>query len=70
MGCSPWGHKELDTTERLTHTYTHTHTHTHTVRRNMSKKRTGNNGVVKAKDNSMKEEVVNSIKDHAAKPSA
>ena len=50
-----------------THIHTHTHTHTHTVRRNMSKKRTGNNGVVKAKDNSMKEEVVNSIKDHAAK---
>ena len=20
LGCSPWGHKELDTTERLTHT--------------------------------------------------
>ena len=30
---SPWGHKELDTTEQLTHTHTHTHTHTltHTV---------------------------------------
>ena len=26
MGCSPWGRKELDTTERLTHTHTHTHT--------------------------------------------
>ena len=25
-----WGHKELDRTERLTHTDTHTHTHTHT----------------------------------------
>ena len=25
---SPWGHKEWDTTERLTHTHTHTHTHT------------------------------------------
>ena len=24
MGCSPWGRKELDTTERLTHTHTHT----------------------------------------------
>ena len=24
---SPWGCKELDTTERLTHTYTYTHTH-------------------------------------------
>ena len=24
-GCSPWGHKELDTTEQLTHTHTHTH---------------------------------------------
>ena len=23
-GCSPWGHKELDTTEQLTHTHTHT----------------------------------------------
>ena len=22
---SPWGHKELDTTEQLTHTHTHTH---------------------------------------------
>ena len=27
---SPWGHKELDTTEQLTYTHTHTHTHTHT----------------------------------------
>ena len=27
-GYSPWDHKELDTTERLTHTHTHTHTHT------------------------------------------
>ena len=26
MGCSPWGHKESDQTERLTHTHTHTHT--------------------------------------------
>jgi len=25
-GCSPWGHKESDTTEQLS---THTHTHTH-----------------------------------------
>ena len=25
-GCSPWGHKELNVTERLTHTHTHTHT--------------------------------------------
>ena len=24
-GYSPWGHKELDTMERLTHTHTHTH---------------------------------------------
>ena len=24
---SPWGLKELDTTEQLTHTHTHTHTH-------------------------------------------
>ena len=29
--CSPIaGHKELDTTERLTYTHTHTHTHMHT----------------------------------------
>ena len=27
-GYSLWGHKESDTTERLTHTHTHTHTHT------------------------------------------
>ena len=26
VGYSPWGHKELDTTNRLTHTHTHTHT--------------------------------------------
>ena len=25
VGYSPWGHKELDTTEQLTHTHTHTH---------------------------------------------
>ena len=25
-GYNPWGHKELDTTEQLTHTHTHTHT--------------------------------------------
>ena len=35
MGYSPWGLKEWDTTEWLTHTHTHTHTHTlthtHTV---------------------------------------
>ena len=31
MGYSPWGHKELDTTEQLSaHSHTHTHTHTHT----------------------------------------
>ena len=31
LGYSPWGHKELDTTEHaLTHTHTHTYTHTHT----------------------------------------
>ena len=32
MGYSPWSHKELNTTEQLTHTHmynTHTHTHTH-----------------------------------------
>ena len=28
VGYSPWGCKESDTTERLTHTHTHTHTHT------------------------------------------
>ena len=28
MGYSPWDCKELDTTERLTHTHRHTHTHT------------------------------------------
>ena len=28
MGYSPWGRKELDMTEPLTHTHTHTHTHT------------------------------------------
>ena len=33
MGYSPWGHKELDTTEWLTHTHKHTHTHTHRYRR-------------------------------------
>ena len=27
-GCSPWGHKELDTTQ---HTHTHTHTHCHVL---------------------------------------
>ena len=26
VGYSLWGDKELDTSERLTHTYTHTHT--------------------------------------------
>ena len=32
VGYSPWGHKEMDMTERLTHItyYIHTHTHTHT----------------------------------------
>ena len=32
VGDSPWGHKESDMTEQLTHTRTcaHTHTHTHT----------------------------------------
>ena len=27
VGYSPWGHKESDMTELLTHTHTHTHTH-------------------------------------------
>ena len=32
MGCSPRGHKDLDTTEQLSmHTHTHTHTHTHVL---------------------------------------
>ena len=30
-GYSPWGHTELDMTERLSHTHTHTHTHTYTM---------------------------------------
>ena len=33
MGYSPWGHKELDTTEQQSvclHARAHTHTHTHT----------------------------------------
>ena len=29
VGYSPWGCKEVDTTEQLTHTHIHTHTHTH-----------------------------------------
>ena len=28
-GYNPWGHKESDTTEWLTHTHTHIYTHTH-----------------------------------------
>ena len=28
VGFSPWGHKELDTSEVTWHTHTHTHTHT------------------------------------------
>ena len=34
-GYSPWGRKELDMTERLTHT----HTHTHTTRQNFINKK-------------------------------
>ena len=34
MGCSPWGHKESDTTERLS---THTHTHTQAITLGMNK---------------------------------
>ena len=31
VGCSTWGHKELDMTEQLsTHTHTRVRTHTHT----------------------------------------
>ena len=39
VGCSPWSHKELDTTEQLTHTYIHRDllisllTHVHTRKR-------------------------------------
>ena len=41
VGCSSWGCKELDPTERArarthTHTDTHTHTHTHTHTQEMS----------------------------------
>ena len=36
MGYSPQGHKESDTTERLTHTDTHTHTHTHWIQNESS----------------------------------
>ena len=32
LGYSPWGRKESDTTEQLTHTHTHTHTHTRFIR--------------------------------------
>ena len=44
MRCSPWDHKELDTTEHSTHTractHAHTHTHTHTgVRANVNELR-------------------------------
>ena len=31
VGYSPWGRKESDTTEQLTHTHTHTYTHTHMI---------------------------------------
>ena len=31
MGYSPWGHREPDMTDRLTHTHTHTHTHERVV---------------------------------------
>ena len=30
VGCSSWGHKELDRMSMHTHTHTHTHTNTHT----------------------------------------
>ena len=30
VGYSPWGCKELDMTEQLTHVHTHPPTHTHT----------------------------------------
>ena len=33
VGYSLWGHRELDTTEWLTHTHTHTHTHTASYKR-------------------------------------
>ena len=36
-GYSPWVLKELDTTERLTHTHTQSHTHTYTHTRQKHK---------------------------------
>ena len=30
VGYSPWGHRESDMTEQITHACTRTHTHTHT----------------------------------------
>ena len=33
VGYSPWGHRELDTTEWLTYTHTHTHTYTASYKR-------------------------------------
>ena len=37
VGYSPWGHKQLDTTEQLSaHTDTHTHTHTQFIIRNFA----------------------------------
>ena len=37
-GYSPWGHKESDMTEMLTHIHTHTHTHTHSFSLSLSLK--------------------------------
>ena len=31
MGCSPWGRKESDTTERPTHTEAHTRTYIYPI---------------------------------------
>ena len=31
MGCSPWGHKELDTTEQLSLTHPFSKLHIHTL---------------------------------------
>ena len=36
VGYSPWGRKESETTEQLTHTHTHTYTHTHSLSLSLS----------------------------------
>ena len=44
-GYSPWGPKELDMTERGTHTHTHTHTRTHACKLMESKQKRSANQV-------------------------